>query len=403
MNILLINQPVYNRGDEAAHRSLVRGLNKLLPQATITIILENIDNNTINQIKVNSPNNLYVKYTHNRGYYKMRVLSSLMNFIPVSFFALSNYRLCSYFQNADVVICAPGGICLGGFYNWNHLYMMLLSKYFKKHTIYYSRSIGPFTPKNWKDFFFIKRSIDVLSKVCFLSLRDSKSMKLADSLGLKYIKSIDTAFLDVPEVSLPKEISTILPDDFIVFVPNQLTWHHEFVDLLQTEIDDCYLKIIEIIADSCDKQIVMLPQLYNGSKNDYNYFLKLKNSSTIPDRIIVINDSYSSDIQQCIIEKSKMIIGARYHSIIFGINKEIPIIALNYEHKIEGVLEILGVADSKIDFKNHICVRNFDYIAFKEMFLKKLDDGVKHSFNKGANQIASNCLLEVVDVINSIK
>ena len=32
MKILLLNQPVYNRGDEAAHRSLIRTLNKNEPK-----------------------------------------------------------------------------------------------------------------------------------------------------------------------------------------------------------------------------------------------------------------------------------------------------------------------------------------------------------------------------------
>ena len=42
MKILLLNQPVYNRGDEAAHRSLIRTINNSIPNALITIVLENI-------------------------------------------------------------------------------------------------------------------------------------------------------------------------------------------------------------------------------------------------------------------------------------------------------------------------------------------------------------------------
>lgn len=34
MKILLLNQPVYNRGDEAAHRSLIRTINNSIPNAT---------------------------------------------------------------------------------------------------------------------------------------------------------------------------------------------------------------------------------------------------------------------------------------------------------------------------------------------------------------------------------
>lgn len=48
MKILLLNQPVYNRGDEAAHRSLIRTLNKNVPNASVMILLENVKEGTIN-------------------------------------------------------------------------------------------------------------------------------------------------------------------------------------------------------------------------------------------------------------------------------------------------------------------------------------------------------------------
>ena len=54
MKILLLNQPVYNRGDEAAHRSLIRTLNKNVPNASVMILLENVKEGTIKQIKVDN-------------------------------------------------------------------------------------------------------------------------------------------------------------------------------------------------------------------------------------------------------------------------------------------------------------------------------------------------------------
>ena len=56
MKILLLNQPVYNRGDEAAHRSLIRTLNKNVPNASVMILLENVKEGTIKQIKVDKTN-----------------------------------------------------------------------------------------------------------------------------------------------------------------------------------------------------------------------------------------------------------------------------------------------------------------------------------------------------------
>ena len=72
-------------------------------------------------------------------------------------------------------------------------------------------------------------------------------------------------------------------------------------------------------------------------------------------RITVIEDIYSSDIQQAIIARSQFVIGVRYHSVVFAINNTVPFIALSYEHKIAGLLETLGKQDCMVDIQEQIC------------------------------------------------
>lgn len=393
MNILILNQPVYNRGDEAAHRSLVRTLNEQLSEASITIVLENIDKSTIEQIKVDNPKNHYVSIKTNVGYRKSRIFSVVTNLISFGLIIQSNRILSRYIKDADVIFCAPGGICLGGFYNWSHLYIMMLCKYYGKSIIYYSRSIGPFVPTTVLKRIFCKRAIKFLQSVSFISLRDAKSMKLAEKLSINFTKSIDTAFLDVPPSFIPDEIKSILEEEYIVFVPNKLTWHPSFKNIQQSEIDDCYLKMIDIIATKTKYKIVMLPQLYNiEEKSDYKYFLQLKNKSTQSSRIEVISDIYSSDIQQCIIKNSKTIIGARYHSVIFGINNLTPVIALSYEHKIAGTLEILDMQNRMLDFSNEQSLKEFNYNLFGDLLVNDVPskDELKRYADK-AHSIAMRC------------
>ena len=277
MKILLLNQPVYNRGDEAAHRSLIRTINNSIPNALITIVLENIKEGTIEQIRVDNPNNTYININTDIGYRKSRIFSICSNLMIVSFLIRSNRVLANYIKESDIVICAPGGICLGGFYNWSHLYIMKLCNYLAKPIIYYSRSIGPFNPQNILQKFFCSKAQTVLKNVDFLSLRDAKSMDLADTLSISYIKAIDSAFLDVPNVKAPDSVkSKVSSKPYVVFVPNQLTWHPTFCNMTQESIDKSYLKMIEIIACKTDYNIVMLPQLYLSNKSDYEYFKRLQ-------------------------------------------------------------------------------------------------------------------------------
>ena len=51
-------------------------------------------------------------------------------------------------------------------------------------------------------------------------------MELADQLQLQYISSIDTAFLEKPQVKLPADIEFLANEKIIIFVPNSLTWHY---------------------------------------------------------------------------------------------------------------------------------------------------------------------------------
>lgn len=402
MKILLLNQPVYNRGDEAAHRNLIRTINNSIPNALITIVLENIKEGTIEQIRVDNPNNTYININTDIGYRKSRIFSICSNLMIVSFLIRSNRVLANYIKESDIVICAPGGICLGGFYNWSHLYIMKLCNYLAKPIIYYSRSIGPFNPQNILQKFFCSKAQTVLKNVDFLSLRDAKSMDLADTLSISYIKAIDSAFLDVPNVKAPDSVkSKVSSKPYVVFVPNQLTWHPTFCNMTQESIDKSYLKMIEIIACKTDYNIVMLPQLYLSNKSDYEYFKRLQHLSKYSSRIIVLSDTYSSDIQQSIIRSAQMIIGARYHSIIFGINNLIPVIALNYEHKIAGTLDILEIKRRSLDFNSKEAILNFDYKEFEHLIISEQPskDELK-KYAKAAHQIAKSCFNTAFNVIS---
>jgi len=256
----------------------------------------------------------------------------------------------SFVKKADYVISAPGGICLGGFQNWGHLILLQFTKKLNKKIIYYSRSIGPFPEETKDNKIFKKFSLELLKSFSFLSVRDSKSMELLYELKIPYFPSIDTAFLDNPDVLVPIEILSEITENYIVFVPNSLTWHPDFKNKDQNKIDNFYVKIInELIKRYSDSKIVLLPQLfYDETKSDADYFIKLSKLIT-SENLICLPETICSDIQQKIISKSRFVIGSRYHSIVFSINNEVPFISLSYEHKMTGLLELLYLSNRSID------------------------------------------------------
>lgn len=352
MNILIINQPLNNRGDESAHKGLLRILSRTYPDSNITVVMSGQED-SVRQFDVNLPNVKYIKYREKlgSGAYSLYALRHhqmwLCKFHPHLTEKLAWYKW------ADVVVCAPGGICMGGFQNWKHLFNLMLAKYMNKPLFYYARSFGPFPVTTSSNRLFKRISLEMLHYFTFLSIRDKKTEKLAKKLGVSYISTIDSAFLDVPVVTIPKEVmNSIGKQRYVVFVPNLLIWHQSFIDKISKKnILYIYTQLVDLITRKYPRhKIVMLPQTFNYGvgKDDIWFFREI--ASLRPDAdIYVTPDCYSSDIQQAIIRNADCMIGARYHSVVFALNNNVPFIALSYEHKISGLLESLGLQDCMID------------------------------------------------------
>lgn len=357
MKILIINQPLNNRGDESAHKALVRRLVKEYPNYDITVLFEKSANpDSIRQFAVKSPNVRYVHFvpTIGKGFKKVSEYGLKHDMHILWFLHPGILSWLKYFKSADIVICAPGGINMGGFQSWYHLFNLYCAKLFNKPIVYYGRSIGPFPTKTADNRQFKKISVELLNYFKYISLRDKKSEQEAQKLGINYISTIDSAFLDSPRVEIPKEILEKIGDNpYFVFVPNLLIWHFAYKGKATKEdAIQFYVRLLRIFFEKYpDYKAVMLPQTFNYKSymGDDVLFMRDIAKNFDVKKVTVIDDIYSSDIQQTVISKSAFVIGARYHSIVFAINNNIPFVALSYEHKIEGMLETLNMKRYLID------------------------------------------------------
>lgn len=405
MQILIINQPTNNRGDEAAHKSFIKQLTLEIPNVIIKVVFFNESENTIEKMKVNLSTVEYINVNpvFSKGVSALIKLALLCRFpLLASIHPVIN-AFTIHIKKADYIICAPGGISMGSFKNWLHLYLLILSEKFNR-LAYFSRSFGPFTEKTLLDKAYFKYSKKVLQNFNYLSIRDSKTIELAEKMLLNFEKSIDSVFLNdvnfgTKDELLFKNIGT----SYFVYVPNSLIWHPDYSVGCKKEIDLFFISILKfLLTYDNHSKIVMLPQLFNSSDNDFNYFKYLKEHIMDSRRIIVMNDEYSSDQQQLIISQAKCIIGARYHSVVFGLNNCTKIIALSYEHKIEGLLKMLDISDRMIDIQSLKSKNmNVDVIIGKiKNLLEKDYDTIE--VKKKARQIASSSFLSLVTRLEKI-
>lgn len=353
MKILLIDQPLWNRGDESAHKGLIRSLIKAIPNTAIKVMEIDVEQAAIDEFDMKLPQVHFVNLHSINKEWSMRIfyhayeyyIGWLLLWLPIG------RKIKKLYEDANIIIMAPGGINLGGFQDWKHLSLLLIARKMNKKLVYYGRSIGPFSDKNWKQRRFKKLACKALNYCEFVSLRDEKSVQVAKELNIPCVPTVDSAFLDSTEVEIPVEIQHLIGNNpYIVFVPNELRWHYAFQNVEASDINNFYVRLADIMQKYYPKhKIVMLPQTNNQSRNDYDYFCELRDIFPNREDIVVIPDTYSSDIQQAIIKQAGLMVGARYHSIVFAINQGIPFISLCYEHKMSGLLEKLWETKRIID------------------------------------------------------
>lgn len=354
MNILIVNQPTGNRGDESAHRALVRALSRRYPEANIRIAFMGVSKSSFEGLQIQASNVHYenIPIRHIQTLAKWAFLFHFRWLLPL--LRQGYRRLRKRIREADVVVSAPSGICLGPFRSWYMLLVDWMVVQGGKPFAYYSPSFGPKPEGQRGDGLFWRECVKVLKRFDFLSIRDAKTMKFADDLGLHYVPSIDTAFLDSPSEPVPQGVAAKIGDQYVVFVPNSLTWHVAYRNASQEVIDGFYFRVMDLLAKRFPQaRIVLLPQLYGrGNGGDHAYFLRLRERYAHPERIEVLPETLTSDMQQAIVAKAQLVIGARYHSIVFAINNAVSFVSLSYEHKMTGLLDVLGLGMASVDIQS---------------------------------------------------
>lgn len=355
MNILIVNQPLRNRGDESAHRALVRKLLQEIPDVHIRVLFYCEEANAIDEFSVLDER---VEYISAFGVKErqLKTLYFIRKGIENTLFWCHPYvnKFLRHYHWSDAVVCAPGGICMGGFMNWWHEEQLLIAMKLGKPIFYYGRSIGPFWDEPEEKKVFKQQAVRILNYASYVSLRDATSIKIAKELGINnVIETTDTAFLDYPQVNIPEEILREMGrKEYVVFVPNSLIWHYFYRGKATgEEVVAYWSKVARVIAKHYpNRKIVMLPQTsLQGKALDDKYLFQDIQKHCPEIDIFVSDDIYSSDIQQQIIRGADAVFGARYHTIVFAINNNVPFVSLSYEHKMTGLLEEIGLQDKMID------------------------------------------------------
>lgn len=356
-SIFIINQPWSNHGDEAAHKGLVRMLSRRFPRASISVLVfgNKIGDRELELFRPPEVPNL--EYRCMKGTPPADRLRWQSRFSPKWMKAMllaspSFRKILGWMREADLVVSAPSGADLGPYRNWRYLALLWLAAESGTPTAVYSISFGPLPGSDAADLRFSRLAVDVLKRMDFLSIRETESQRLADRLGVRYVVATDTALIDPTRVAVPDRLREQLASSYVLMVPNELhAWHVDYAAYGAQIFDDLYRTLIEVALKKAD-QVVLMPQLF-GRQDDSRYCHTLREQfgETDRERIVVLPEWETKEVQEALVAEADMLVGGRTHSIVFSLHNGTPFLALSYEPKIRALLEQAGLGEYMLDLQ----------------------------------------------------
>ncbi|NID14581.1 colanic acid biosynthesis pyruvyl transferase WcaK [Luteibacter yeojuensis] len=202
-------------------------------------------------------------------------------------------------------------------------------------------SVGPF-----QHAFFRKVSQDVMARVDALALREEVSARHMRDAAIPQDRlrwTSDTAWLVHPGV--PVEVDTARPTVAVTF--RELAPFDKRLGVTQAQYEGAFAELLDAVIDAGFhvRAFSTCTAIDGYPKDDRMIALKVRSRLRRPESFEVEMDELN-DVQlgrrlgACVLT-----IGTRLHSAIISMNFGTPSVALNYEHKSEGIMKRLGVDD----------------------------------------------------------
>ncbi|SHG14868.1 Polysaccharide pyruvyl transferase family protein WcaK [Marisediminitalea aggregata] len=352
-NILLINAYSFkNLGDSGIVVAMINLLKKDYPNAKISVMSGSYEENKSFYSRYNVESVEPIWNIKRRKNFIAKYIDGLLSLLKlISVPGHSDFRL---FRNADVIISVGGGYLYSsvkgplGLGLINSLFHYYVGVRLKKCVIGFPQSVGPFNHKIDK---FISEF--VLSKISRLYLRESRSLEnFSRKKNIKLLPDIALCkWFDVKKHSSTGDIInvgvTVLDWRF---ASRGDDWNSiiEYLEKIKIALKDLSVKHKKSIV------VKIYPQV-DVSENDSDLYVSnlLCESlivSGLESKVVRINKlSHEEIIREY--ARNDLFIASRMHSAIFAINGNLPPIALAYQPKTAGTLEVVGLGDNALDIK----------------------------------------------------
>lgn len=354
--IVVLNQHGENRGDEAAMRALVRGIERETSEQFRFVFLVQHRDHSLPLYFEEDVHLVNMVMPAWQAFMLLLYLPFFLLNLPFSFLLPKPLRvLVNAYAEASLILSAPGGPYFGDIYIKHeivHWFFVWLASLRKTPIILYSPSAGPFESKLLNP---VRRYLyKKFDKICF---REETSGEHFSRLlpEKEYTVTADAALQDLP---LKLEIKDFVPEatcyskHVAISILDYMFSKEKHPELQKEQYFAAVQSLIETINNTePDTCFLYFPQLY-GNFHDDTFFIQRfisRMSASVPN--FIVDGHLNSDMQRGLISACDFCLASRYHPQVFSISARVPTIALCYEHKSFGFMKLLELEDFALDIR----------------------------------------------------
>ena len=315
-----------NSGDEAVLRSIVESLRQERPNIKITVLSRRPEETKLsNNVK--------------------------------SIYWLNVFSILSTMKNTELLISGGGNLMQDETSTRTLLYYLSIIKCARltgAKVMLYANGIGPLNKEKNR-----QRVKDQLNQISLLTIREEKSLEELKIIGITkpHIEiTADAAFTLEIAPNIQREESL----NGKYFIISIRSWKH-----LDSEFEEKIARFADYVKERYKLEpvcIAMQPQ--------YDLDISKRVSAKIKSGATVLIKRYSVDEMLNIVQNSEFVLGMRLHTLIYAAKAGVPVIALGYGPKVEGIMDYM-----KQDFMTS--VENVQYeniISYVDTIMENKDE-----------------------------
>ncbi len=384
MHIVIVNAHWSNRGDEAAHRALWEELRIRYPNCRITVMF-----------KDRKPVSWFPKMKNSEHFscqFKAATWDVWLTVLTRGLIGKDSMlkKAVQTLKTADLIIYPPGGSVINDRFFWSkqleYLVPFLCARIYRIPMFVAAPSMGPFDKSRR-----LRKWLLETPKV--LCVREDISRQYLETIGIRkdVHVTMDLAFMsDVDAVANQKRLEKLpellnflgMHEKSVGMTISSFKWHVKLSKTphLTKQIEHSFRKMIDQLTRQ-GYGVLLIPQLF-GNQNDTDYLQTFADG----EHVLVMSEEPDTYLQQHIISKLFAVVGMRYHCNIFAAKMGVPFVAIAYEEKMTGFLELAKLSDYCIPVEEV----SFEKLEEKFHKLEKNHELLRQTLREGANVWRAN-------------